>query len=77
MDSFLHVPSPARRPRRQIARPAPCQEIPSRRISFHKLNSLLHDIFPAGDYVVDIDQNVYKIQAPKAIPEVEIMKRGI
>ncbi|KAK3346507.1 hypothetical protein B0T25DRAFT_552176 [Lasiosphaeria hispida] len=75
----LQLPIYGRNPPRRNAGPKPkpaYQEIPSRVISIHQLNSLLLDIFPAGEYDVDIDQNVYKIRAPRAIREVEIFKRG-
>ncbi|KAK4221266.1 hypothetical protein QBC38DRAFT_492418 [Podospora fimiseda] len=50
------------------------QEIESRRISVHHLNSLLTTIFPSGSYEVDIDQNVYKIRAPRQISDMEIRR---
>ncbi|KAK4185075.1 hypothetical protein QBC35DRAFT_31398 [Podospora australis] len=43
------------------------QEIPGKFISVHKLNSLLNEKFPSGNYDVDLDQNVYKIRAPRRI----------
>ncbi|KAK4109265.1 hypothetical protein N656DRAFT_801061 [Canariomyces notabilis] len=43
------------------------QEIPSRCIGANQLNSLLMEVFPEGGYDVDIDQNVYKIRAPREI----------
>ncbi|KAK4160437.1 hypothetical protein QBC43DRAFT_325524 [Cladorrhinum sp. PSN259] len=52
--------------------PHKVQEIQCRQISVNQLNYLLTSIFPSGCYDVDVDQNVYKIRAPRTISEDEL-----
>ncbi|KAK0737148.1 hypothetical protein B0T21DRAFT_287582 [Apiosordaria backusii] len=44
--------------------------IPSRCISPEKLNDLLHEKFPSGNFNVDVSQNVYQIRAPRFLSKV-------
>ncbi|KAK4464067.1 hypothetical protein QBC42DRAFT_284822 [Cladorrhinum samala] len=50
--------------------------IPSRRISVDDLNELLIDLFPGGEYNVDLNQNTYKIQAPRQIGDHDLVRCG-
>ncbi|AEO69057.1 uncharacterized protein THITE_155710 [Thermothielavioides terrestris NRRL 8126] len=50
------------------------QEIPSWFIRPGQLHCLLTTIFPNGEYDVDIDQDVYKIRAPRAISLRDIIR---
>ncbi|CAP68383.1 uncharacterized protein PODANS_7_3090 [Podospora anserina S mat+] len=72
-DKFLTVPHHTTG--RKLPIPAASTtSIPSRCISPEKLNSLLNEKFPSGNYNVDVSQNVYQIRAPRHLSELELFR---
>ncbi|KAK4235366.1 hypothetical protein C8A03DRAFT_36772 [Achaetomium macrosporum] len=53
---------------------ATLHEIPCSHIGASELNSLLTSLFPGGGYNVDVEQDVYRIRAPRPISQGEVNK---